>query len=99
MPFWQTFRIAAEHDRQTPRPSNEVVPALQFREPRNIVEVAILPLIVMLSGVIWIEASAGFGPVSSQPARPAPSLAIPAGALLLVMAFFQLVLKPGIAFS
>ncbi len=72
---------------------------IPFREPRNIVEVAILPLIVMLSGVIWIEASAGFGPVSSQPARPAPSLAIPAGALLLVLAFFQLVLRPGIAFS
>ena len=76
-----------------------VLVLIPFREPRNIVEVAILPAIVMLSGVIWIQAGAGFGPVSSQPARPAPSLAIPAGALLLVMAFFQLVLKPGIAFS
>ena len=76
-----------------------VLVLIPFREPRNIVEVAILPLIVMLSGVIWIEAGAGFGPVSSEPARPAPSLAIPAGALLLVLAFFQLVLRPGIAFS
>jgi hypothetical protein len=76
-----------------------VLVLIPFREPRNIVEVAILPMIVMLSGVIWIQAGAGFGPVSSQPARPAPSLAVPLGALLLVLAFFQLVLRPGIAFS
>jgi hypothetical protein len=76
-----------------------VLVLIPFREPRNIVEVAILPLIVMLSGVIWIQVGAGFSPVSSQPARPAPSLAIPAGALLLVLAFFQLILRPGVAFS
>ena len=81
-------------------PALASVPVLiPFREPRNIVEVAILPLIVMTSGVIWIQISAAAGPVSVQPARAAPSLLIPFGALLLVLAFFQLVLRPGIAFS
>ncbi len=72
---------------------------IPFREPRNIVEVALIPVIVSVCGVIWIQLSAGFGPVPPQPARPAPSLAIPLAALLLVLAFFQLVLRPGIAFS
>jgi hypothetical protein len=72
---------------------------IPFREPRNIVEVVLIPVIVTVCGVIWIQASAGFGPLSSQPARSAPSLVIPLGALLLVLAFFQLVLRPGIAFS
>ncbi len=62
-------------------------------------EVAILPLIVTISGVIWIQASAGFGPASVQPARPAPSLVVPIAALLMVLAFSQLVLRPGIASS
>jgi hypothetical protein len=72
---------------------------IPFREPRNIVEVALIPVIVTVCGVIWIQASAGFGPVSTQPPRDAPSLAIPLAALLLVLAFFQLVLRPGVAFS
>jgi hypothetical protein len=76
-----------------------VVVLIPFREPRNIVEVALIPMIVTVCGVIWIQASAGFGPVSPQPARPAPSIIIPFGALLLVLAIFQLVLRPGIAFS
>ena len=76
------------------------VPVLiPFREPRNIVEVVLIPVIVTMCGVIWIQASAAFGPVSPQPARPAPSLAIPLAALLLVLAFFQLALRPGVAFS
>jgi hypothetical protein len=72
---------------------------IPFREPRNIVEVVLVPVIVTVCGVIWIQASAGFGPASAQSARPAPSLVIPLVALLLVLAFFQLVLRPGIAFS
>ena len=38
-----------------------------FREPRNIVEVALIPAIVTVCGVIWIQASAGMGPVSPRP--------------------------------
>jgi hypothetical protein len=72
---------------------------IPFREPRNMVEVAILPLIVMVSGILWIQFGAGFASVSAQPARPSPSLLIPFAALLLVLAFFQLLLRPGIAFS
>ena len=72
---------------------------IPFREPRNIVEVMLIPVIVTVCGVIWIQASAAFGPVSLQPARPAPSFVIPLAALLVVLAFFQFVLRPGIAFS
>jgi hypothetical protein len=72
---------------------------IPFREPRNIVEVVLIPVILTVCGVIWIQASAGFGPISPQPVRPAPSLAIPLVALLLVLAFFQLILRPGVAFS
>ena len=60
---------------------------IPFREPRNIVEVALIPVIVSVCGVIWIQAGAGFGTVSPQPARPAPSLTIPLAALLLVLGF------------
>jgi hypothetical protein len=72
---------------------------IPFREPRNIVEVLLIPAIVTVCGILWIQLSAGFGPVSPQPARSAPSILIPFGALLLVLAVFQLVLRPGIAFS
>ncbi len=70
-----------------------VLPLIPFREPRNIVEVAILPLIVMASGILWIQVGAGFAPIAAQPARPSPSLMIPFAALLLVLAFFQLLLR------
>jgi len=76
-----------------------VILLIPFREPRNIVEVAILPLIVMISGMLWIQASAWFGPRAERTTRPAPPLAWPATALLIVLALFQLVLRPGIAFS
>ncbi|MEP6831313.1 MAG: hypothetical protein ABI963_13305 [Rhizomicrobium sp.] len=76
-----------------------VVVLIPFREPRNIVEVALIPMIVTVCGVLWIQLSAGFSPVSAQPTRPAPSIIVPLGALLLVLAFFQIVLRPGIAFS
>ncbi len=76
-----------------------VVLLVPFREPRNIVEVVMVPAIVMVSGVIWIQLCAGFAPVSHRPTRPAAPLLTPFLALLLVLALFQLVLRPGIAFS
>jgi hypothetical protein len=72
---------------------------IPYREPRNIVEVAVLPLIVVASGVIWIQASTWFGPRSDNAERGTPDLLWPVVALAIVLAVFQLVLRPGVAFS
>ncbi len=72
---------------------------IPYREPRNIVEVAILPLIVMVAGLLGTQGLAWLAPSTKQTARPSPGLATPVIALLLVLVFFQLVLRPGIAFS
>jgi hypothetical protein len=69
-----------------------------FREPRNLIEVLFLPLIVMISGMIWVQLGAWFAPPSPQIARTAPSLAFPAAALAMVLAVFQLALRPGVRF-
>jgi hypothetical protein len=72
---------------------------IPYREPRNIIEVAVLPLIVVTSGLIWIQASTWFGPRSDNTARGTPDLLWPVVALAIVLAVFQLVLRPGVAFS
>lgn len=77
-----------------------VVLVIPFRLPRNLIEVALIPLIVNLVGLGWLilgmalaRGRAGHGPPEEQPAIMGPALAL-GGTLLL----FQLVLRPGIAF-
>lgn len=65
-----------------------VVLLVPFREPRDIVEVVLVPVIVMVSGVICIQLCAGFAPVSHRPMRPAAPLRAPFIALLVVLALF-----------
>lgn len=72
---------------------------IPFREPRNIVEVAVLPLIVMVAGLLGTQGLAWLAPPATRTARPLPGLLMPILGLLLVLAVFQLVLRPGIAFS
>jgi hypothetical protein len=62
------------------------------------VEVLLLPLIVMISGMIWVECGAWFAPPAEVTDRVNPSLTTPFVALLVVLAVFQLVLRPGIRF-
>lgn len=72
---------------------------LPFRVPRELVEVLLVPLLVMLCGVPWIQAGAwrvrGIRPGG---AATAPSLAYPLAAVVGLLLIFQLVLRPGIHF-
>lgn len=73
---------------------------IAFRVPREWLEVVLLPLIVVACGVPWLlalGARRGPGP-RAQPSRE-PSLAWPATAAIGLLALFQLVLRPGIAFG
>ncbi|HTT96459.1 MAG TPA: hypothetical protein VMF58_00290 [Rhizomicrobium sp.] len=76
-----------------------VVLSIPFRVPRNMIEVALVPLVFNLFGMIWLLAGAWRQPalpVAPQPARP--DITRPAIAVVALLAFFQLVLRPGIAF-
>jgi hypothetical protein len=69
-----------------------------FREPRDLIEVVLLPLIVMICGMLWVQPGAWFANPSNREARAKPSLAVPFICLVMVLALFQLVLRPGIRF-
>ncbi|HTT84744.1 MAG TPA: hypothetical protein VMF67_14800 [Rhizomicrobium sp.] len=71
---------------------------IPFREPRNLTEVLLLPLIVMISGMLWVQCGAWFAPSATQTDRTSPSFSTPLLALLIVLAIFQIVLRPGIRF-
>jgi hypothetical protein len=73
---------------------------IPFRVPRDWIEVVMVPVVVTIVGIAWLQAGAwgvravktgdsGFG---------APSIAYPLGAVLTLLAVFQLVLRPGIHF-
>src|SRR5690349_7785756 len=72
---------------------------LPFRVPRELVEVLLVPVLVMLCGVPWIQAGAwrvrGIRPGG---AATAPSLAYPLAAVVGLLLVFQFVLRPGIHF-
>ena len=72
---------------------------IPFRIPRNMIEVTIFPTIVMLFGAIWVVIGGALSSTAPRPAHPAPSLAVPLAALIVVLLVFQLVLRPGIQFS
>ena len=68
-----------------------------FRVPREPVEVVLIPLVVHLIGLGWLAVGWNF----RRPAPPpfgAPAIAGPLAALIMLLAIFQLVLRPGISF-
>lgn len=72
---------------------------LPFRVPRELVEVVLVPVLVMLCGIPWIQADAW----RTREVRPvaavtAPSLAWLLAAVLGLLVVFQFVLRPGIHF-
>lgn len=77
-----------------------VLLVIPFRIPREPVEVVLIPLVVNLIGIGWLT----LGLAVKRPdgggaaAAPAPALAMPFAALAALLALFQLVLRPGIAF-
>jgi len=72
---------------------------IPFRAPRNAIELVIFPTLLMLFGALWVMLGAALAPTSPRPARPSPSLVIPLICLIAVLLVFQLILRPGIAFS
>lgn len=72
---------------------------IPFRYPRNMIEMFLFPAALMLFGAILVVAGGALAPTSPQPARPSPSFVVPLAALIAVLLIFQLVLRPGIAFS
>jgi hypothetical protein len=82
-----------------------VVPALLalpviflFRIPRNWIEVAAVPVVVTIAGLVWMQAGAWRpGRAAGSSAAAAP-LAWPLGAVAGLLMVFQLLLRPGVRF-
>jgi len=72
---------------------------IPFRVPRELVEVVILPVVVTVIGIVWLQAGAwrvsGVTTVVGSSVGP---IAYPLGALLTLLALFQLLLRPGVHF-
>lgn len=71
--------------------------AVPFRLPRNIVEVLLIPAIVQLGGLVFLALGACL--IRSRRPDAVERPMAPAVALLMVLAIFQLVLRPGISFG
>ena len=72
---------------------------LPFRVPREPIEVLLLPLIVTVIGMAWIQAGAWrSAEVEADGAEPGVSIGHAFGAVLLLLTIFQFALRPGIAF-
>jgi hypothetical protein len=83
----------------TTLPAALAVPILVlFRIPREWVEVVIPTIAVPLIGLIWVQTNAWRTPVTPRPVTASAGLAVPLTLVVALLAFFQLVLRPGVAF-
>jgi len=72
---------------------------IPFRIPREPLEVVLVPLLVVLPGIPWIQAGAWRTRVAAaNGAATAWRLAYPFAAVVALLLFFQFVLRPGIRF-
>jgi hypothetical protein len=71
---------------------------LPFRVPRELVEVVLVPVLVLLCGIPWIQADAWRTREVRPVAAAAPSLAWLLAAVVGLLVVFQFVLRPGIHF-
>jgi hypothetical protein len=70
-----------------------------FRVPREWIEVAIVPAVVTVVGVAWMQAGAGWSrQVAAGNQQATPAIARPTADAVLLLLIFQLVLRPGIRF-
>ena len=69
-----------------------------FRVPREWLEVVVPTIAVPLIGLIWVQANAWRTHVTRMPVSGSAGLTAPLAAMLALLAAFQLVLRPGIAF-
>jgi hypothetical protein len=72
---------------------------IPFRMPRNWLEVVMVPLVVTIVGIAWLQAGAWrVSEVKACGGLGARSIAYPVGAVLLLLLVFQLLLRPGVHF-
>lgn len=72
---------------------------IPFRIPRELIEVLVVPVLVLLAGVPWIQAGAWrVRDAKAHGATTIPSLAYLIAAVVGLLLLFQLVLRPGIPF-
>lgn len=73
---------------------------IPFRVPREWVEVVAIPVVVSAIGIAWLQAGAwGVSGVKTVGGLlSVRSIAYPLGALLVLLAIFQLLLRPGVRF-
>jgi hypothetical protein len=72
---------------------------IAFRVPGEVVQVAIVPVAITCIGIVWVQAAAWLVPVPTHLfGREAPLVRAPLVMLIIFWLFFQLVLRPGIAF-
>ncbi len=76
-----------------------IVLILPFRIPREPIEVVLLPVLVSVIGIAWIQAGAWrIRTVQASGSTSDVRIAVPASAVVLLLLVFQWVLRPGIAF-
>lgn len=76
-----------------------VLPIVAFRVPRELVEVLMPPLVVAVVGMGWIQAwSWHAGEIEVDGGVASLTVAAPLGAVLALLLFFQVVLRPGVPF-
>jgi len=76
-----------------------IIVTVPFRLPRNLIEVVLIPLVVNFIGTGWLVIGLALTrPNISYAASSRPRIAGAACALLVVLLFFQIVLRPGLHF-
>jgi hypothetical protein len=72
---------------------------IPFRVPRNWIEVVMVPVVVTVIGITWIQAGAWrVSKAKAEPRLNEGSIAYALGAVVLLLLVFQLLLRPGIQF-
>lgn len=72
---------------------------IPFRIPRELLEVVIVPVMVILAGIPWIQAGAWRARAATSCGTASRiSLAYPLAAVVMLLLIFQFVLRPGIRF-
>jgi hypothetical protein len=72
---------------------------IPFRVPREWIEVVILPAVVTVIGIAWLQAGAWrVSDVKTEGSSGVGSIAFPLAALLVLLLVFQLLLRPGVRF-
>ena len=72
---------------------------IPFRVPREFIEVVMVPVVVTVIGIAWLQAGVWrISEVETGGGAGAEPIAYPLGALLVLLLVFQLLLRPGVHF-